>query len=190
MPIIRGLVYDEALRIWPCQGCRHLVRCDSNGSCNYIFNMGHRRPCPPGEGCTAKELDVPANRIPAKPRRKYDVKRLKELYQSGMRWDDIAAEMGVDKRTLQNVVSHRKYANLRARKPVSRVTFDESEAWRLYKSGLSIKQVAERMGIAPGTLQKYSSDGRWCETRRIEREQEEDQRGERKRARKDRERSD
>lgn len=40
----------------PCEGCRYFfghsegVRC-----CNYIFKVGHRRPCPPGAACTVRE---------------------------------------------------------------------------------------------------------------------------------------
>lgn len=36
-----------------CQGCFHnygMFRV--NVGCNYIFDMGHRRPCQAGEGCT------------------------------------------------------------------------------------------------------------------------------------------
>ena len=39
----------------PCNGCRYFHgdylynRC-----CNYIFVMGHRRPCLPGKDCTVK----------------------------------------------------------------------------------------------------------------------------------------
>lgn len=41
----------------PCQGCLHWYGCFVNTQCcNYIFDMGRRRPCPPGAGCTAKRL--------------------------------------------------------------------------------------------------------------------------------------
>ena len=43
-------VYDRA-----CAGCIHFGWANSSlGCCNYIFNTGHRRPCPPGKGCTVK----------------------------------------------------------------------------------------------------------------------------------------
>ena len=38
-----------------CDGCFHyygMFRC--NKGCNYIFDRGHRRPCPPGIECTVK----------------------------------------------------------------------------------------------------------------------------------------
>lgn len=34
----------------PCKGCIH----HSCNMCNYLFNVGRRRPCPPGRGCTVK----------------------------------------------------------------------------------------------------------------------------------------
>lgn len=41
----------------PCTGCRYFRGdFEYNRCCNYIFDTGHRRPCPPGEGCTVKEL--------------------------------------------------------------------------------------------------------------------------------------
>lgn len=41
-----------------CKGCCH-YRC-GNGwlyVCSYIFDVGKRRPCPPGKDCTVKETE-------------------------------------------------------------------------------------------------------------------------------------
>ena len=40
----------------PCKGCFHW-RGASFGSncCNYIFDVGHRRPCTGGEGCKVRQ---------------------------------------------------------------------------------------------------------------------------------------
>lgn len=38
-----------------CKGCIHLGKVASLPCCNYIFDTGKCRPCPPGEGCTVKE---------------------------------------------------------------------------------------------------------------------------------------
>ena len=39
--------------------CKHCLyfqgQFDENCCCNYIFLEGHRRPCPPGEGCTVRK---------------------------------------------------------------------------------------------------------------------------------------
>ena len=38
-----------------CRGCVHFRGHTSfDRCCNYIFDTQHRRPCPPGEGCTVK----------------------------------------------------------------------------------------------------------------------------------------
>lgn len=48
----------------PCAGCRHFRgRFVINRCCNYIFDMGHRRPCPPGSLCTVRQ---PLPRLPHK----------------------------------------------------------------------------------------------------------------------------
>ena len=55
---ITTLEQNEQSRIYnrhPCKGCFHW-RGESFGSicCNYIFDEGHRRPCPPGQDCTVR----------------------------------------------------------------------------------------------------------------------------------------
>lgn len=38
-----------------CAGCLHFYGdYENNRCCNYIFDVGHRRPCPPGKACTVK----------------------------------------------------------------------------------------------------------------------------------------
>lgn len=40
----------------PCKGCIHYYGAYAiNQCCNYIFDVGHRRPCPPGTECTVKK---------------------------------------------------------------------------------------------------------------------------------------
>ena len=40
-----------------CKGCVYWGGdYENNYCCNYIFIEGHRRPCPPGKGCTEKTL--------------------------------------------------------------------------------------------------------------------------------------
>lgn len=39
----------------PCEGCLHFYGAyKHNRCCNYMFDTGHRRPCPPGDQCTVK----------------------------------------------------------------------------------------------------------------------------------------
>lgn len=45
------------MRLHPCSGCRYFFGTYLvNRCCNYIFIEDRRRPCPPGKGCTVKEL--------------------------------------------------------------------------------------------------------------------------------------
>lgn len=48
----------------PCTGCYHW-RGENYGalSCNYIFDVGHRRPCEPGERCTVKKVVPETERL-------------------------------------------------------------------------------------------------------------------------------
>lgn len=37
-------------------GCAHFYGAyRDNKCCNYLFDTGHRRPCPPGAACTVRE---------------------------------------------------------------------------------------------------------------------------------------
>ena len=38
-----------------CKGCIHCTQIGAMWGCNYIFNVGKRRPCDPGAACTVKE---------------------------------------------------------------------------------------------------------------------------------------
>lgn len=52
---------DEA-----CVGCRHFRGYHKvNLCCNYIFDTGHSRPCPPGAECTVKKPRRPGRALSA-----------------------------------------------------------------------------------------------------------------------------
>lgn len=39
----------------PCSGCRHFYGYNNNVKCcNYLFDTGRLRPCPPGKDCTER----------------------------------------------------------------------------------------------------------------------------------------
>ena len=66
-------------KIDPCKGCGHYAPISLNYGektqkdchyCAYILDTGHRRPCPFGEGCTAKETSGKVRRM---PNHKYDI---------------------------------------------------------------------------------------------------------------------
>lgn len=78
-----------------CRGCFAL---GSRGSCNYIFIMEHRRPCPPGAQCTArmtrKELSM----------RKvtWDTELGYKLWSEGKKDTEIASTLGIPTSTVTN----------------------------------------------------------------------------------------
>ena len=46
-----------------CDGCLYRETLNGYGQmCAYILRTGHRRPCPPGEGCTVKVVAVKRRR--------------------------------------------------------------------------------------------------------------------------------
>ena len=50
----------ERVKKHPCDGCDHFYGAYLQGKmCNYIFDMGRRRPCEPGEKCTVKKQSGP-----------------------------------------------------------------------------------------------------------------------------------
>lgn len=74
----RHTKYDHAY----CKGCIHFDTVQSGAeTCNYIFNEGRRRPCPPGSQCTEKvEGKRPAKRPPAPVVGKSRRKRNEEVF--------------------------------------------------------------------------------------------------------------
>lgn len=40
----------------PCKGCIYSFVTNCGTYCQYILITEHRRPCPPGKGCTVKKV--------------------------------------------------------------------------------------------------------------------------------------
>jgi len=101
-----------------CHGCIYRQRNDS--SCNYIFMEGHSRGCPPGKGCTKKEVSWrrkkkiplrinqnPKNNEVAAGKRtggarisEEETERRLALYRAGLSDKDVAIATGVSKGTI------------------------------------------------------------------------------------------
>jgi len=128
MPDDSHLVYCMSMG-----GCKYMSR--ATPSCDYLLITGHRRPCPPGEGCTEHtarkkpaehppEIDVvsglPILRKP-KRRRKYtfDTDKAYELYCQGLSDSAIGQACGIS----ANSITHwRKNNNLPANNPAYKRT--------------------------------------------------------------------
>lgn len=56
-----------------CRGCIYSQYLNGNptAACGYFLKTGHRRPCPPGKGCTVKR----SNKLTPEERRQREVQR-------------------------------------------------------------------------------------------------------------------
>lgn len=82
-----------------CKGCGYAVRLGNEWYCDYLHITGHRRPCPPGKGCTVRTTagrDTKQGResnLPIKMR-EWDTKKARALYDEGLLDGEIAAALG------------------------------------------------------------------------------------------------
>ena len=102
-----------------CKGCGHFKLAGSTRICNYLEDVGHRRPCPPGEGCTehtsrageAKKEPARAapkkkvldgfKPVPPKHRGKIDTEKALRMHGEGATDADLMKEFGVTRNGIQ-----------------------------------------------------------------------------------------
>lgn len=88
-----------------CKGCAYAVPLSGEWYCDYLSITGHRRPCPPGEGCTVRvEAEKDLKRkwkecLPVKGRT-WDTDRARALYDEGLLDAEIAKEVGITERAV------------------------------------------------------------------------------------------
>ena len=85
-----------------CKGCVYAAALSGEWFCDYLSITGHRRPCPPGEGCTVRvEAEKDPKRkwkeCPPVKGRTWDTDRARALYDEGLPDAKIAAEVGTTK---------------------------------------------------------------------------------------------
>lgn len=101
-----------------CRGCGHYRGGNGTYCCEYLLDVGHRRPCPPGEGCTehTKNAAAPQKKyvnpmalrakpghkpgVPA-PNRKIEPAKARELFADGKTDAEIAAVFGAAEITVR-----------------------------------------------------------------------------------------
>lgn len=74
-----------------CKDCVYRTYAGAEPICGYILVERHRRPCPPGEGCTAKVVGGKNTKM---KRRTWDENRARQLYEEGKSDVDIADMVG------------------------------------------------------------------------------------------------
>lgn len=149
--------------------CMRCLYGDSHGYCTYILVMQHRRPCPPGEGCTAFEpragtrkpepiaVIPPATKRPkpAPPRGKlWDRVKARALYDEGASDCDIAKACGVSQPAICN---WRNALGLPPHTPPRQHTLDTERARALYDAGRTDVSIAETLGVCVGTISNWRS---------------------------------
>ncbi len=82
-----------------CEGCAYAVLLSGEWYCDYLLTTGHRRPCPPGEGCTVrveekKDPKQTWKECPPVKGRTWDTEKARALYEQGYTDARIAAEVG------------------------------------------------------------------------------------------------
>lgn len=97
-----------------CTGCVYQGRAGSRLICEYLLRTGHMRPCPPGEGCTAKKMEGDVNEMPR--RSTFDKDRALALHADGKTDLEIADMIGAN---LSTVRSWRVRAGLSPNRPIA-----------------------------------------------------------------------
>lgn len=78
-----------------CKGCAYAALLSGMWCCDYLSMTGHRRPCPPGEGCTVrKEGDLTKKGSAFMKRRGWDTAEAKALYDQKLSDTEIAGKVG------------------------------------------------------------------------------------------------
>lgn len=112
-----------------CKGCDYAVLLSGEWCCDYLSVTGHRRPCPPGEGCTVrKEGDLTKTGSAFMKRRRWDTEKAKALYDQKLSDAEIAGRVGT---TASAVAFWRRGLGLPAnqgQRPPSRSENPESKA--------------------------------------------------------------
>lgn len=78
-----------------CKGCAYAVYLSGAWCCDYLQIVGHRRPCPPGEGCTVrKTANLTKKGSAFMKRREWDTEKAKALYDQKLSDVEIAGRVG------------------------------------------------------------------------------------------------
>lgn len=149
--------------------CLRCLYGDQQGYCTYILVMQHRRPCPPGEGCTAFEpragtrkpepiVIVPPATKPPKPTpprgKLWGKAKARALYDEGASDQDIAKACGISPSAIGR---WRNALGLPPHTPPRQHTLDTERARALYDAGRTDRDIAEACGVCVGTISAWRS---------------------------------
>lgn len=142
-----------------CVGCvDHTLH---NGSCDYLFNNGHCRPCKavPSGGCELYTV-VARPEGTEESRRTWDTEEARRLLAKGMPEDKAALKLNASINSLQVWIRAGMPAGTAAprasetKKRGPKGVWNEEVYRKLYEEGLTDPEAAERMGLDPQTVWK------------------------------------
>lgn len=88
-----------------------------------------------------------------------EVAEIVRLYATGVTAADVSEKTGRPLRTVTDVLRRN---GVEIRKQFSRVDVDCSEVERLYRSGQSIRKIAEKLGVSKSTASKHLANAPVC----------------------------
>ncbi len=94
---------NRGLCVVSCKGCAYAVLLSGVWCCDYLQIAGHRRPCPPGEGCTVrKAANLTKKGSAFMKRREWDTDKAKALYDQKLSDAGIAGKVGTTASAVAN----------------------------------------------------------------------------------------
>lgn len=148
--------------------CMRCLYGDQQGYCSYILATLHRRPCPPGEGCTAFEprrgkrepepiVIVPAatkHPKPTRPRGKlWDKAKARALYDEGASDQDIAKACDISPSAIGRWRNRLRLPPHTPPRPPR--SFDTERAQALYDEGRTDIFIAMACDVCVGTISNW-----------------------------------
>ena len=156
--------------------CLRCLYGDQRGYCSYILATLHRRPCPPGEGCTvfkprtgkrepepivivpptSKSEPRPTSKPPkpTRPRGKlWDTAKARALYDGGASDRDIATACGISPSAIGRWRNRLRLPPHTPPRPPR--TFDTSRARALYDEGRTDIFIAMACDVCVGTISNW-----------------------------------
>lgn len=140
-----------------CRVCIYRAQGGGGTICAYIGFTGHRRPCLPGDGCTAFRLEPGKTEPKPIKRTIVDVDQIRRLWEQGLTDKEIAGLMGIHSSTVHTYrkqfgLPNRKYC----RKPVEYRKRGEKK-WVRYES---VNEAAKANNRSTSIVCHYAKVGR------------------------------
>ena len=148
-----------------CERCRFHGWLSGEIMCDYIQVAGRSRigQMPREEWDKRCRFFEPGRKVPLKfkpitestrqePRYRFDQRKMRELYDAGLRDYQIACEMGC---TAETVKGFRERNGLPPRKPEYKREFPPEQLRAIYDKGLTDREIAEAAGCSKDTVEAF-----------------------------------